>query len=506
MLSESSRIAASDGPVKASYADVVKGGKPRNSPITPKSKREETLAASEQPLKSTSKKKHRYWSTSQDQEEPITTLDGFRRHELEREVFYVFLPHGVYESTLSGPACVLCLARVPDDDHWKKEHGQSKNVESATTSIKKSRKGDFEKLLENRKVPWPRIKLLVERWRHTPQKKGWSCGLCIWRFETLAERTNHLAHKHYEKGQDRQMWKTNNLIKGLLSEPYINREYRRQFGLDPSDQNSGLTWDPAFAPKLQQRLEMFVEEPCILARAAHDLATIDGPTSGNYSPQITVSRPTTARFDHLSLMSPSIADDSITTLNTDYASKSQVFPVNVAEDERNLDLQVDSSQPAWKLPLGTVYDADNDFSSLHDETSFFDSAIYGAGGACPRPEIPRHEDMPSSNISPDKVFDDEEQMVFAEHMADEEQAFDVMQHSQASSIISTPIPTPYGPSSSQEAPPWTMVGDAPHPIRNLPPHLRQPKRQLSQSSKDAAHMKPQKNSPMPSQLRQMAQR
>ena len=504
MISDNSEIAASHAPVKASYADVVKGGKPRNSLNTPKSKRE-TLAASEQPLESTSKKKHRYWSTSQDQKEPITTLDGFRRHEVEREVFYVFLPNGVYESTLSGPACVLCLARDPDDDHWEKEHGQSKNVESATTSIKKSRKGDFAKLLKNRKVPRPRIKLLVEQWRHISPKKGWSCGLCICRFETLAERTNHLAHKHYEKGQDRQMWKTDNLIKGLLSEPYINREYRRQFGLDPSDQLSGLTWDPAFVPMLQERLEMCVEDPGILAGAAHDFATVDEPTPGDYNPQTTASRPTTARFDHLSLMSPSIADDSITTLTTDYAPKSQFFPVDVADDGRNLGPQVDSSQPGWRRTLGTAYDADNDFSSLQDETSFFDSAICGAGGAFPRPETPRHEDMPSSNISSDKVFD-EEQTVVEEHMEDEEQAFDVMQRSQASRTISAPIPTPYGPSSSQEAGPWTMVRDAPHSIRNLPPYLRQPKRQLSQSSKDAAHIKPQKNSPMPSQLRQMTQR
>ena len=219
-----------------------------------------------------------YWSTDQNYQYPFQTLDGFRRHENEREKYYVFLPHNLTEETSLGPGCALCLHLDPDDAHFEM-HKVLHYVDNRRTIIKKTRKGDFKKLLRTHNVPDTHIDRLIRKWYHVEKKAGYSCGLCIKLLGSLLERTNHLAHDHYEKGQDRTTWDVNVLIKGLLLEPQVNQEYQKRFGVNPSSKDSHLTWDHFKAQRLQKRLELGQEKPWDLAQAAFELATRSEPSS-----------------------------------------------------------------------------------------------------------------------------------------------------------------------------------------------------------------------------------
>ena len=214
----------------------------------------------------------RYWSTTQEDPHEFKTFDGFRRHENEREKYYVLLPDGLIEDPRCEPQCALCLHPEPDDTHFK-THNILNHAQSPRRITKKSRKGDFEKLLRTYNVPDGHVERLVKRWHCTQKKKAYSCGLCIKLMSTLLERTKHLAHDHYERGQDRAYWNVNNLIKGLLLQKEINQEYRRRFSIDPSDEHSRLIWEPSIARDLQERLELGKEAPGELAQAAFESAT-----------------------------------------------------------------------------------------------------------------------------------------------------------------------------------------------------------------------------------------
>ena len=141
----------------------------------------------------------RYWSTAEDNPQQFTTFDGFRRHENERERYYILLPDGLIEDSPQGMLCALCL--VPDTSlkHFEM-HKALTYMETSKPSMKRSRKENFRRLLKTHNVPDEHVDRLVKKWHFKHKKQAYSCGLCINLFNTLLERTNHLARDPLRAG------------------------------------------------------------------------------------------------------------------------------------------------------------------------------------------------------------------------------------------------------------------------------------------------------------------
>ena len=219
-----------------------------------------------------------HFATSQELNRPIMTCDGFKRHEKEQERYWVFLPFGPVETSPQGSRCALCPTPHPDEEHLR-FHNTLQHSSGSKPQIKKSRKGDFEKLLNAHKVHDQYISDLVERWRFVRRKKAYSCGFCVNLFDTLSERTKHLCHAHFHRGQKMDHWHTTNLIRGLLLQPEVNKEYRNLYGVDPSSVESHRIWIVSKLKNLQNRLEISEESPRDLAIATHNAARyLDSPS------------------------------------------------------------------------------------------------------------------------------------------------------------------------------------------------------------------------------------
>ena len=143
---------------------------------------------------------HDHWCTTREHDGKFRTCDGWRRHENEHDVQYIFLPFGPITHAPQGPVCELCGHVAPDQAHLEM-HDVIQFV-GRTKPITRSRRHNFQMLLRKHKTPEVIIDNLIRKWHVVGRKKSYSCGLCIRFFPTLSERLNHYCIQHFAKGQD----------------------------------------------------------------------------------------------------------------------------------------------------------------------------------------------------------------------------------------------------------------------------------------------------------------
>ncbi|KAL2042583.1 hypothetical protein N7G274_004342 [Stereocaulon virgatum] len=215
---------------------------------------------------------HTHWCTYGEHKNPITTCDGWKRHEKEHETVYVCMPRGPIEDWGLGPQCVFCGLRRPHPSHFQ-EHHLSSCLDQSTGPMKRSRKSNMVKHLASHGVSNDDASALAERWREMPNKKVLSCGFCVKLFTSLTDRLNHIDQEHWSHGQDMDQWRLNNVIRGLLLQTEVSNAWQYLLARHPTLHETDFNWELPAAKGLQLRLEIGEESGQDLALAAFQLRT-----------------------------------------------------------------------------------------------------------------------------------------------------------------------------------------------------------------------------------------
>ena len=213
---------------------------------------------------------HTHWCTYGEHPDPLTTCDGWKRHEKEHEIVYVCMPHGPVENNGSGSCCALCGVCNPSTAHLD-AHQASTCTEG--TKVTRTRKSNLAKhltsshgILSNDAIE------RAQRWLCKPDKRAFACGFCIKFFSSLTDRLNHIDHEHWSHGENMKSWSLTTLIKGLLLQPGVNDAWKYLLeNSEPRLPESSFTWELPTAEGLQLRLELCDETPQQLASAAFEL-------------------------------------------------------------------------------------------------------------------------------------------------------------------------------------------------------------------------------------------
>jgi hypothetical protein len=121
---------------------------------------------------------------------------------------------------------------------------------------------------------------LAERWRYSPNRKGFSCGFCVKLFLSLTDRLNHIDQEHWSHGQDMNQWRLTNMIRGLLLQTEVSNAWQYLLASQPALHESDFSWELPTAEGLQLRLEIGGESGQDLALAAFQLRTNASPRQG----------------------------------------------------------------------------------------------------------------------------------------------------------------------------------------------------------------------------------
>ena len=214
---------------------------------------------------------HPHWCTYGEHSRPITTCEGWKRHEREHEEGYRCMPNGPVERTQHGLICALCHKPAPDKTHLAR-HNISICVGNSREPLKKSRRSDMIRHLAQHGVNNNDSALLADRWRYSLDKKYFSCGLCIMIFSSITERSNHVDNEHWRRGHNMDAWELSNSIRGLLQGPEVNAAWYALLRQYPDLVESNLRWEIPLAEGLQLRLEKGADPGPILAKAALELS------------------------------------------------------------------------------------------------------------------------------------------------------------------------------------------------------------------------------------------
>ena len=232
---------------------------------------------------------HTHWCTYGEHKNPITTCDGWKRHEKEHETVYACMPHGPLEDLGLGPQCVFCGLRSPSPSHLQ-EHGAYSCAGPSKEPLTRTRKPNMVKHLATHGISSDDASMLAERWRYTPNKNAFSCGFCVKLFASLTDRLNHIDHEHWSHGEVMDQWSLTNVIRGLLLQPKVTNAWQHLLASHPTLLECNFSWELPTAEGLQLRLETGEECGQDLALAAFQLRanTSNTPRQG-YTTPIAVS-------------------------------------------------------------------------------------------------------------------------------------------------------------------------------------------------------------------------
>ena len=437
---------------------------------------------------------HPHWSTSRENNRLYKTCDGFRRQENEREMHYVFMPKGPIENFLDGQRCALCHINNPDEDHLR-QHDVLQFAKSSNTSLKRSRRGEFEKLLRAHKVPDTHIDELVEQWHFIQKKKAYSCGLCIKLLSTLSERTSHMCREHFGKGQNMDNWNDNNLIRGLLLQPELRKCCRSLFDSDPSRADSGFFWPSSVIKELQYKLELGRGAPQELASLAFKAAECKENPSSNQDVAATGSQFSKQILNTATASAVSYPD---TVAAMQSATNAVHFPTSVTRcsDAQKEPLPDEDmfDDPCGPLDASALYaqstsDSNTKFRTRTNSHSFKNSSQVDA--TLYLSEVPFG--LPLS------LGDFMNNYSHGGTSTDEEHGTYIPPASYPSSRINTDATPAFDSSPSYDPTTWYVQDQGSSPAydpnyMSLPSPV--PKRKLSENSAAAAHSRPQTMSPM----------
>lgn len=208
--------------------------------------------------------KIRYWCTICINPVPMTTCDGWKRHEIEQhERYYVCMPYGAVEFSGQGPHCAFCGLSNPDQKHFH-THSVGLCTYKPIEARKYTRKGQFISHLKAHGInDNPE---LAERWKNKLDYRFYACGFCVALFHSNGDRLNHIDTRHFRRLQTIEEWNPNMVIKGLLLQPAVLNSWRKISTHDTS--TADLIWDPHTVAHLQARLQISNEPPERLAAEA----------------------------------------------------------------------------------------------------------------------------------------------------------------------------------------------------------------------------------------------
>ena len=216
------------------------------------------------PRASISVEEHRHWCTICENPAPMTTCDGWKRHEIEmHERYYVCMPDGAVEVTDQGSRCIFCALLNPDQKHLD-THDIHSCLYKTLPSRRYARRGHFIKHLESHGAQ--SSSLLADHWKIKPVFKYYACGFCIALFLSNRDRLHHIDISHYRRLQTIREWNPNFIIRGLLLQPKISDCWNKISTHDVQSEN--LIWDAHIIAQLQSRLQISDELPDHLAADA----------------------------------------------------------------------------------------------------------------------------------------------------------------------------------------------------------------------------------------------
>ncbi|MCJ1428793.1 hypothetical protein MMC29_006704 [Sticta canariensis] len=228
------------------------------------------LAPDEDCIHPNSKSQGNYWCTVCEPARHFRTSGGWIKHEKERheETAFVCMPEGPTLDTAHGLICVLCGAENPDAKHLQ-QHNIEPCLNRAVTARTYTRFYQLQKHLETHNVS--KGSFSASRWRRGCNKQAWACGLCVAYFANAKERFNHIATKHYERGEDISRWDPSKVILGLLQQPRVYDAWTKHLKLEFPSGEKDLRWDRTPSRSLITMLGLGVrgtEDGADLARAA----------------------------------------------------------------------------------------------------------------------------------------------------------------------------------------------------------------------------------------------
>lgn len=437
------------------------------------------------------KDSHPHWSTSRESNRQYTTCDGFRRQENEREMHYVFMPEGPVEDLPNGHRCALCHLANPNEDHLR-YHNVWHFAKTSKAPLRRSRKGEFEKLLRAHHVPDTHVDHLVSKWRIVQKKKAYSCGLCITLIPSLSKRTSHMCRDHFGQGQNLDNWDDNNLIKGLLLQPELRKCCRVLFKSDPSRADSTFVWPSSVVKDLQYKLELGQSTPQELALLAFKAAENTGEASSNQDVAATGSQFPLQTF-HITTAPAVMVPDGVP--GTLPATRGIPFPFPTSPATPS-DMQKDPMLEEDRL--------DDTYDLLHTQqmpdTNTKHQTRTNSPVLHPIEQIGFHHYSPEAlSQAPVTLMDFINNHSHAGAMAVEEHGMYIPPHFSTSTFMSVDAMPALDPSLSHDPPAWFVQDQDSSPRYDTNDQYLAapvPKRKLSENSTVAAHSRPQTMSPM----------
>lgn len=210
---------------------------------------------------------HRHWCTHRKHHNTYGTCDGWKRHMKEHETVFQCMPSGPLEHVGGIYKCAFCDMQDPSHSHLQ-EHHSLECTGPSNTPLTKSRKSNMVVHLATHMITGQAASVLADKWRCTLPKKAFSCGFCVTLFSTLGEQLNHIDNEHFARGQGMSEWNLDNVVRGLLLQPYVNDAWQLLLDSHPGLMASELLWDLHDAETLQFRLQMGERSGQDLASAA----------------------------------------------------------------------------------------------------------------------------------------------------------------------------------------------------------------------------------------------
>ncbi len=206
---------------------------------------------------------HRHWCTVCTNPSPISTCDGWKRHEKEKhERGYMCMPKGPLETVDSVSCCAFCGFLNPTSEHLE-THDAKLCADKPDKDRRYTRKLGLTNHLKTHGMY--EVSALADKWKICLKKRYYGCGFCTSVFTTNADRLNHIDSQHYRYFKTINEWDPNKVIRGLLLQPSVLDFWRQVCPWNPDPRTADLIWDSHAIAALQQRLELS-EEP------AHQLA------------------------------------------------------------------------------------------------------------------------------------------------------------------------------------------------------------------------------------------
>ena len=211
-----------------------------------------------------------YWCTVCTNPAPITTCDGWKRHEKEQhEKGFVCMPEGPIESTEAGRRCAFCGLLNPNQQHLD-THGVALCTSKSVKDRRFTRRFQLVKHLETHGIFNGTV--LADSWQMKVRNKYYSCGFCVASFVSHGDKLNHVDACHFRRFQSIDEWNPNMVIRGLLLQPAVFEAWRLLSAYDV--RSADLVWEPHVATTLRSRLEISDEPAERLAADAFDQAIL----------------------------------------------------------------------------------------------------------------------------------------------------------------------------------------------------------------------------------------